>query len=246
MKKILLILLLGLTTFIQAQNVSNGEVIKVTENELFNTFKQDLVHFQGWLSKFGGGGNCASIALIKSSIGTFGINGVFKEVKVDSINEIIYVTRRDDKVIDLNFDRLENGKDHFFITSKKDEKSILISEYAKFCFAVMCRAKQLNMGYDKKYFYRGVDKLNKGQATIDIYKLLGLKKKTIEDLSIENISKFKNVVLWNSPHAVYSSSGNYDEFFRGTKTGIEPLKKLGKFHCKKGSKCPITGAYILQ
>jgi len=225
---------------------SNAQVNLVTEEQVFKAFKQDIVKFQGYLSMVGGGGNCASIALIKSAIGTFGINGIFKELKIDSLNEMVYVTRRDNKVIDLTFERLENGKEHFFITPNTDELSIQISDYGRFCFAVMCRAKQLDLGYDKKYFYRGVDNLNKGEPTENIYTLLGLQKENISDLSLDNLSKYKNIVLYNAPHAVYSSSGHYDEFFMGTITGIEPLNRLSYFHCKNENSCPILGAYTLK
>ena len=107
----------------------------------------------------------------------------------------------------------------------------------------MVRSKQLQMGNDFKYWFKASNKLNKGQYGGDIYKLLGLEKDNIDDLSIDNLKKFKNLVVWNSPHAVYSSSGNYDEFFRGTATGIEPLNRLGDFHC---ATCPILGAYTLK
>lgn len=226
--------------------VSNAQIKNVTEEQLYKAFKQDIVEFEGYLSMIGGGGNCASIALIKSAIGTFGINGVFKDVKIDSLNEIVHVTRRDNKIIDLTFDRLEHGKDHFYIKPNSDEISKQISDYAAFCFAVMGRAKQLELGYDKKYFYRAIDNLNKGEPTESINKLLGLQKEQIVDLSFDNLRKYKNIVLYNAPHAVYSSSGNYDEFFRGTITGIEPLDKLSFFHCKNEKSCPILGAYTLK
>lgn len=223
--------------------ICKAQVIPVTEEQLFKAFKQDIVHFEGYLSMLGGGGNCASIALIKAAIGTFGINGVFKDVKIDSAAQMVHVTRKDNVVIDLTFDRLNDGKEHFFI---KEITSSQISDYAAFCFAVMCRAKQLQLGYNKDHFYRGVDNLNKGESAEDIYKLLGLKQEPITDITIDNLKKYKNLVLYNAPHAVYSSSGNYDEFFRGTINGIEPITRLNYFHCKTDSGCPILGAYILK
>ncbi|MBB6237579.1 hypothetical protein HDC90_002201 [Pedobacter sp. AK013] len=226
--------------------MANAQITKVTTQELYKAFKQDRVHFAGILSRFGGGGNCASVALIKASIGTFGINGVFKEVKTDSTAKMVYIKRRDDKIIVLSFDRLNFAKKHFFIKTQTDAISKKISDYAAFCFAVMCRAKQLEMGYDANYFYRGVDKLNKGQNASEIHKILGLQKVIVNDLSISNIKKYSNLVLYNAPHAVYSSNGYYDEFFNGTQTGIEPLERLSQFHCKTANGCPILGAYALK
>lgn len=239
-KKLITILILLISLY------TNSQVKNVTEEQIFKAFKQDIVKFQGYLSMIGGGGNCASIALIKSAIGTFGINGVFKEVKIDSLKEMVYVTRRDNKIIDLTFERLQNGKDHFFIIANTDKLAKEISDYAAFCFAVMCRGKQLQLGYDEKYFYRGVDNLNKGEPTETIYTLLGLNKEQITNLNINNLRNYKNLVLYISPHAVYSSSGNYDEFFSGTITGIEPLERLNYFHCKTENGCPILGAYSLK
>lgn len=226
---------------------SNAQVINVTDQQLFKAFKQDIVKFQGTLSKFGGGGNCASIALIKSAIGNFGINGVFKNITIDSVNKMVHVTLRDDATVDLTFNKYNNGKKYFSIQKIGDDNiSKQIADYARICFAVMCRREQLKLGYDKNRFYRGVDKLNKGQAAEDIYTLLGLKNEIITDLSFDNLKNFKNLVVYNRPHAVYSSSGNYDEFFRGTVTGIEPLNRLNFFHCKTEDGCPILGAYTLK
>jgi hypothetical protein len=240
-KRIFLILMLLVSI-----TAAKAQVIQVTDQQLFNTFKQDIVEFEGFWDKFGGGGNCASIALIKSAIGTFGINGVFKNLTVDSVRKIVRVTLRNNEVIDLTFDRLEDGKNHFSITKiGQDIISKQIADYSRLCFAVMCRKEQLLLGYDSKYFYRGVDKLNKGQDASEIYKLLGLTNLVVQDLSIENLKKYKNLLIYNNIHAVYSSLGYYDEFFNGTITGIEPLSDLNKFHCKNDD-CEITGAYILN
>jgi hypothetical protein len=242
MKKQFLVIILVLISIF-----SNSQVIQVTDQQLFNAFKQDIVKFQGTLSRFGGGGNCASIALIKASIGTFGINGVFKNVTFDSANSILHVTLRNDDIVDLTFDRFNNGKEYLSIQKiGDDDMSKQIADYARFCFAVMCRREQLLLGYNRNHFYRGVDKLNKGQSAGEIYTLLGLKNEPIENLSFDNLNNYKNLVVYNGPHAVYSSSGYYDEFFSGTITGIEPLSKLNSFHCKTETGRPILGAYILK
>src|SRR4249919_1300138 len=103
-KKLLFVLFTFLTIYTKAQ------VIQVTDEQLFNAFKQDIVSFESKWKRFGGGGNCASIALIKAAIGTFGINGVFKNVSVDSVNKLVHVRLKNDKNVDLTFDRLTDGK----------------------------------------------------------------------------------------------------------------------------------------
>jgi hypothetical protein len=241
-----------LAALLMVGSAAQAQVKQVSDADLFKAFKQDAVVFEGVRNKFGGGGNCASIALIKAAIGTFGINGVFKSVSTDAAKKTVTVTRRDGKVLVLTFDRRDDGKAHFFVqpyATPQDALSQQISEYAAFCFAVMCRAKQLEMGYDADHFYLGVDKLNKGQAAADVYALLGLQKVVIADLSTDNLSKFKHVVLYNSPHAVYSSGGQYDEAFRGQDNTIplsEPLSSLSRIHCRSRSTCPILGAYTLR
>ena len=246
MKQIFLLTILVFTAFF-----SNAQIIPVTDQQLFGAFKQDFVKFQGTIQRLKpGGGNCASIALIKAAIGTFGINGVFKNISIDSANQLVNITLQDNTVVDLNFDRLKNGKDYFFIEKiGVDELSKQIADYGRFCFAVMCRKKQMIMGYRK--YGKAVDKLNKGQDASEIYNLLGLKKEQITDFSIDNLKNYKNVVTYNSPHAVYSSAGNYDEFFKDNSAGgqyisIQPLSKLSTIHCKSGSTCAIIGAYILK
>lgn len=246
MKTLIFVTLLLLTKI-----SASSQITQVTEQQLFGAFKQDFVKFQGIIQKLKpGGGNCASIALIKAAIGTFGVNGVFKNVSIDSANRIVNVTLQDNSLVDLNFDRLKNGKEYFFIEKiGTDETSKMIADYARFCFAVMCRKKQMIKGYNK--YGKAVDKLNKGQDASEIYKLLGLKKEQIEDFSIDNLKNYRNVVTYNVPHAVYSSSGNYDEFFKDNSAGgqyisIQPLDKLSTIHCRSGSTCSITGAYILK
>ncbi len=224
--------------------ITRKDVVQVTPDELFAAFKQDRVKFAGLWTRLGGGGNCASIALIKAAIGTFGLYGVFQEVTIDPHAEEVTVIRRDGKSVVLSFERLDFGMEHFFIEVDSHPNAEETSQYSAFCFAVMCRSKQLMRGDDTKYFYRAVDDLNKGEATSEIYKLLGVNKIDISPLTSTSLSNEKHLVLWNAPHAVYSSNGKYDEASSDSQTGIEPLHMLEKFHCKT-NQCPILGAYRL-
>lgn len=225
----------------------NAQTKTISDAQLFNAFHQVNVKFEAYRYMTPGGGNCASIALIKAAIGTFGLYGVFKSVEIDSVNRNVYVTLRNDKKIDLSFDRLEHGKNHFYVDKDiRNDDLNEIREYAKFCFAVMCRVKQINSKIKK--YYVATDNINKGEITNNIYLLLGLDKKEIKDFNFANLTNFKNIVVYNSCHAVYSSQGNYDEAFNfpgANGTHIEKLEDLQKLHCK-GSVCPIEGAYQLQ
>jgi hypothetical protein len=72
-----------------------------------------------------GGGNCASVAVIKAAIATYGVNNVFKNVKDNPQLKEYLITLRDGRVISLNYDRTTYGikKSAFIYTgNSNDEK----------------------------------------------------------------------------------------------------------------------------
>ena len=115
-----------------------------------------------------------------------------------------------------------------------------IFEYAQFCFAVMVMVKQETLGY--KTYTKAADDLNRGDFAGDIYTFLGLKK---IDVPLDQIKNSENLVVWNSPHAVYSSNGFYDEFFEGYE-GIQPIDQLKIIHGKGTKEYNPLGAYKFE
>ncbi|MFD2941499.1 hypothetical protein [Flavobacterium notoginsengisoli] len=219
--------------------------------QVMNSFKQGRVKLP-LLKKIGGGGNCASVAIIKAAIGTFGFENVFKSIVIDDINQRFLVDLRDRKktVYSLSFKNYKRAAEMCdFEQFGTDGSSKNILEFAKFCFAVMAEIKRNEYRINRSY-RRAVDDLNKGESTYYIHEYLGLNANDIKDISIENLSTIKNLILWNPPHAVYSSEGFYDEAWsevNGKKIDpIQPLSMLAKIHGDGTLKYNPIGAQTLS
>lgn len=167
------------------------------DNLLFNSFKQSNVN---------GGGNCASIALIKASIGTFGIGKVFTSKK-DDVNKVLNVTLRDNNSYEIKYSELDESiKENGFKIKSQNSEAKNIKAYADTCFAVMVRVNEKIWEYDS--YTESLSSLLNGYNTPNVYRLLGIKFKQI---STDELSNNNNIIFYNSYHAVYSSYGYYDE-----------------------------------
>lgn len=220
---------------IKSLDFGNNKPSPFTTDQVFKAFKQGTVQLP-LLWRIGGGGNCASVALIKVAIATFGFDNIFKSIVIDEANNRYLIDLKDDDktVYSLYFNDYEFGADKSaFELYEKDSVSKDIFEFAKFCFATMAEVKRWGYRHSNKYI-RGVNDLNKGEGAEFIHEYLGLTATKVKDVSIKNLSTQKNMLLWNDPHAVFSSEGNYDEFFeqlKGVKLeGIQPLSKLQIIH----------------
>jgi len=214
--------------------------------QISNSFKQGTVDLP-LLRRFGGGGNCATIALIKAAIGNFGFSGVFKSVIIDHRKKrfLIDLADSDETVYILKFKKFELASSKSaFILKSNDMKSRDILEFSNFCFAVMAEVKR-NTYRRYKDYRRAITDLNKGEPTNYIFELLGLERENIKDISIKNLAKFKHLVVWNPPHAVYSNEGYYDEHYNNYDE-IEPLERLKEIHGDGSEKYNPIGAYILK
>ena len=115
-----------------------------TTNQIFKAFKQGTVQLPLFW-RIGGGGNCASVALIKAAIATFSFNNVFKSIVIDEVNSryLIDLKDEDKTVYSLYFSDYEFGAEKSaFELHEKDDTSKDIFEFAKFCFAVMAEVKR--------------------------------------------------------------------------------------------------------
>jgi hypothetical protein len=217
-----------------------------TKEQIFSSFKQGTVDLP-LFRRIGGGGNCASVALIKAAIGTYGFDNIFNSILIDNRNKRYLIDLKDEKdeIYHLSFDDYEFGsiKSAFEQPIKDDNVSNDIFEFAKFCFAVMAEIKRWDFRKNNKYS-RAIHELNKGEDSRYIHDYLGLTVKKVEDVSISNLSQLKNLVVWNSPHAVFSSEGLYDEFFTGYDS-ILPLNMLQIIHGSGTDKDKPIGAHIL-
>jgi len=216
-------------------------------DQIANAFKQGRVKLP-LLRRMGGGGNCASIALIKSAIGSLGFSGIFQSVIIDTNKKRFLIDLIDDeeRTYSLSFRNYKYAKrKSSFELNRNDETSLEIFEFSNFCYAVIAEIKRTNYRRNRRY-KRAITDLNKGEATKYIYGNLGVDKQKIGDVSIENLGSYKHIVVWNSKHAVYASEGMYDEFFNGH-NDTEPLEKLKEIHGNGTNKHNPKGAYgIIQ
>ena len=231
---------------IKSLDFGNIYLEKFAFEQIANAFKQGRVELP-ILRRIGGGGNCASIALIKSSIGNFGFSGIFKSIIIDKQKNrfLIDLIDDDETTYNLSFENFKYAsKKSSYELNNTDEISKDIFEFSNFCFAVMSEIKRRTYRRNRKYG-RAVNDLNKGESTKYIYELLGLEKKEIENVSIENLRTYKHIVVWNPSHAIYSNEGFYDEFFNGY-SDIEQLEELKNIHGGGKEKDNPTGAYVLK
>ncbi len=224
---------------------------RFTSLQIMNAFKQGMVHLPP-LRKIGGGGNCASIAIIKAAIGTFGFENVFKSVIIDDKNQRFLIDLKDDDttVYNLSFEDYFYGADKSaFMKYEQNQVSEDILEFSKFCFAVMAEVKR-NEFRSFNTYKRAVTDLNKGESAPYIHTYLGLPVVDLENVSVDNLSLLENLVVWNGPHAVYSSIGFYDEAFSELHNQhidpIQPLNGLKNIHGDGTTEYNPIGAQILS
>lgn len=201
---------------------ANGQT-SPENNLLFNAFKQGNVN---------GGGNCASIALIKACIGTFGVGNVFTYERHDE-DSLITVKLRNDSSFNITYEQIrtatwENG----FVNRSDLPEAKRIRDYADTCFAVMVKMNQRlrNLpAYDQ-----ALNSLLNGYNTPSVYRLLGVRFK---DLGKANLNNNQHLVTYNAYHAVYSSDGYYDE--TKAQSGYAPNARFN--NNRAGIKCAHYG-----
>lgn len=196
-----------------------------------------------------GEGNCASVALIKASIVTFGIDSVFEEVwKGDTA----FITLKSNERLMLSRSEVEYAAAAARFSTKPSrcdssdfEQKDRLRKYAHLCFAVICKMVQIQYEQDGKCltFSETVADVNDGLYTPNVYRYLGLTDFVrhsrrglfgIPALRIIN-SRNKNGlvgVAWRSKHAVFISNGHYDLY--GCKRKITP-RYYGSFYLDPSS-----------
>jgi hypothetical protein len=207
--------------------ISNLVLAQPEKNILFNAFKQGIVEVEAKK-----GGNCTSVAIIKAAIGVHGVDSVFKIEKKATTNVVTLKDERTFEISDVEI-AFASTKAKFIPGDTIIAEVKKVYEYALLCFAVLCKSEQQLNRKDKSYEYV-VDKVNTGYTTSEIYNLLGLKKIYLGDNpSYETLKQYKNVLVWNSAHAVYYSEGYYDEA-ADKNTPIEKIENLKKHHWSFG------------
>lgn len=174
---------------------------------LINAFKQNI-----------NANNCAAIALIKASIGTFGVNGVI--ATKGQTDTTFICTLRNGKSFTINSRELRySSAKSNFVQQANDSASIQIKLLADTLFAVMCKQLQQK---DSTTFEAAVWRLNYGYKTSEIASLLGLQFKPVAAPSSKKLAGYLHIVIYNYYHAAYSTNGLYD--FAENSTGQASIK----------------------
>ena len=190
MKPILSILLVVISIYAKGQ-------INPADNVLFNAFKQGSVN---------GGGNCASIALIKACIGTYGVGNVFS-YGIPKTDNSITVKLKNDSTFDVTFKEIaEATRGNGFVIKSTNLQAGAIKKYADTCFAIMVKVNEKVWEYDS--YTESLSALLNGYNTPNVYLLLGVR---FREISKDSLNDYSHLLFYNSYHAVYSSNGYYDE-----------------------------------
>ena len=179
--------------------------------------------YQGKDEESLGRGNCASLALIKAAIYTFGFD-VFNYFKESDTYYIIL--KNGDKLSFTEKELAYSSREASFIlgksenpTEKEDYKKI--RSYAYLCFASICKMAQKNGDYSRRFkkfiipdtFELAVEIINDGTGTPEVYEFLGLENNVTPAYRTKLLTKIKEpfgMVMWTGTHAMYANNGYFD------------------------------------
>lgn len=218
---------------------TTSKVFDATDSLYFNAFKQGYVK-DGKLYKLlhWRAGNCASVAAIKCAIASFGVGKVFRQVDTLGNFYNVHLFNGDSVIVYKNNLTSLVPYRVGWILYQGDSAAEAILSYSYFCFSVMAVE---NDERGRWGFPRQVDELDKGYDASTVYELLGLKSTPIK---LSDLSRTKNIVMYNSCHCVYSSMGYYDE--ENLSHAISPIDSFPIWHSRTSYPDSISGAYTLQ
>jgi hypothetical protein len=179
--------------------------------------------YQGKDEESLGAGNCASVALIKAAMFTFGYDVISYLTQGDTYN----VTLKNlDKVSFTEAELQLVKKESSFIlgeheNSEEKEQYENILDYAHICFASICKMAQKHGDYSSRFskfivpdsFEIAVEIINDGTFTPNVYEFLGLENHVTPAYRAKLTSKINEpygMVLWTGVHAMYANNGYFD------------------------------------
>ena len=198
--------------------------------------------YQGKDAESIGAGNCASIAIIKAAIFTFGYNVIsYKKAG----NSYLVTLKNGDSLTFNESELLYVKKESSFLLGKyknesEKEQFLEILDYAHLCFASICKMAQENGDFSSRFskfikpesFELAVEIINDGTFTPHVYEFLGLEKHvsaTYRTKLRKRIRQSCGMVLWTNSHAMYSNEGYFDLYGKKQKfNGRVMLKLPGK------------------
>ncbi len=199
--------------------------------------------YQGKDEESLGAGNCASVALIKAGMYSFGYDLLQYEV----FDQTYHVKMKNGDSVEFNSEELEYasressfipGKTEDDETKKEYDKAI---DYAHLCFATMCKMAQRYGDYSQRFskfiipkdFETAVEIINDGTFTPEVYEFLGLEEhiSPVYRTRIEKRVKSKmGSVIWTKSHAMFAANSFFDRYGKPVKLKNRFMLRLpGKF-----------------
>lgn len=169
-------------------------------------------------------GNCASIAIIKAAMYTYG-----EEAIIYTVNNGIYevILKNNDQISFTNNELELVKKDASFILGDYEEDGVseeLYADYIEFahiCYASMCKMIAKEGDYNSRLgrtiypedFDLALETLNDGTHTPSVYELLGLENHVTPSFGGKFRKRAKEdfgMVLWTKSHAMFAAKGYLD------------------------------------
>ena len=188
------------------------------DNKIFTAF------FQGKDETAAGAGNCASIAIIKAAIYTFG-DQIFQEWSQQE-NRYNIILKNGDQVT-FTQEEFDYAKEEasFILGEAENEADnqlfVEMRELAYLSFTAICKMVQIHGDYSSRLkqfiipedFKTAVEIINDGTDTPDVYELLGLEDHVtpIYRWKIKKRTKSDTgMVIWTKGHAMFAAKGYFD------------------------------------
>lgn len=162
--------------------------------------------------------NCASIALIKAMMGTYGVEDVYD--RIPSAPGQFEFELKDKSRVSLDQEQLDSAiaRTGFKVPVGADQR---IRAYADTCYAIMCmKHYQLRRNTS---FAAAVDSLCDGYPTKRVGELLGVDLEPIRPHRPKRLEAEQHIIIFNAYHAVYAKDGLYDE---AKKSGTARIGRL--------------------
>ena len=179
--------------------------------EIIKAFKQGIVNLEQGSSL----GNCASIALIKSSLEIFGLNNLYSYRFEEGIH---FISLKDNSEVIFTDEELARSNDviGFVLNTSEPDKLELYTEIYNQARLTMCvmakRVEQIGeAGQGHGDFEKALLALNDGANTEYLPKVLGLQNYFSKPKWFMS-KKYKAMMGWLSGHTVYISQGYYDYY----------------------------------
>jgi hypothetical protein len=155
----------------------------------------------GWAQ--GKEGNCASVAVIKAAMKTYG-SDIFTEVRKYPSGHY-QVRMRDGVQVDVTKQEIERMSHEANFRGQ-------FRGYPLLCFSVIAKRKAMEHDEGARDFNAAISLLNNGQNPINAARLLGLKNQ-VQMIPLSEIPNFRSAVVYSHRHGVYAERNSNGAFY---------------------------------